>query len=235
MRNLPNALRINQQAVAAINTEISGIENAISQSNDPAEIATLLQQIAEQIPEIYRLRREGLQKQFDEGEITLSALQTGLAQLGIEESAALEQNSDAMLANALRINQHAAEAINTHIAGLEGRISSSNDPVEIATLLQQIAVQIPEIYRLRREALQRQFDANEITLSTLKTGLAQANIDESAALERNSDEQLANTLGVLNTDAQVINTEINSLSEQIRTSNDPAEIASRWLWTYKPR
>ena len=225
-QRLANTLLINQQAVEAINTEISGIENAISQSNDPAEIATLLQQIAIQIPEIYRLRRETLQSQYDEGEITLSALQTGLAELGIEESAAVARNSDAMLANALSINQLAAEAINTHIAGLEERISSSNDPVEIATLLQQVAQQIPEIYRLRREALQRQFDEGEITLSTLQTGLARANIDESAALERNSDQQLANTLGVLNTDAQIVNTEINSLSEQIRNSNDPAEIVS---------
>ena len=225
-QRLANTLVINQQAVEAINTEISGIENAISQSNDPAEIATLLQQIAIQIPEIYRLRREALQSQYDEGEITLSALQTGLAELGIEESAAVERNSDAMLANALSINQLAAEAINTHIAGLEERISSSNDPVEIATLLQQVAQQIPEIYRLRREALQRQFNEGEITLSALQTGLAQANIDASAALERNSDQQLANTLGVLNTDAQIVNTEINSLSEQIRNSNDPAEIVS---------
>ena len=223
---LANALSINQQAVAAINTEISALENAISQSNDPAEIATLLQQIAEQIPGIYTLRKEALQTQFDAGEITLSALQTGLGQLNIEESAALERNSDAMLANALSINQLAAEAINTHIAGLEERISSSNDPVEIATLLQQVAQQIPEIYRLRREALQRQFNEGEITLSALQTGLAQANIDASAALERNSDQQLANTLGVLNTDAQIVNTEINSLSEQIRNSNDPAEIVS---------
>ena len=223
---LANALLINQQAVEAINAEISGIENAISQSNDPAEIANLLQQIAVQIPEIYQLRRETLQSQYDEGEMTLSALQTGLAELGIEESAAVARNSDAMLANALSINQLAAEAINTHIAGLEERISSSNDPVEIATLLQQVAQQIPEIYRLRREALQRQFNEGEITLSALQTGLAQANIDASAALERNSDQQLANTLGVLNTDAQIVNTEINSLSEQIRNSNDPAEIVS---------
>ena len=224
---LANALLINQQAVEAINAEISGIENAISQSNDPAEIATLLQQIAIQIPEIYRLRREALQSQYDAGEITLSALQTGIAELGIEESAAVERNSDAMLANALSMNQLAAEAINTHIAGLEERISSSNDPVEIATLLQQVAQQIPEIYRLRRAALQRQVNEGEITLSALQTGLAQANIDESAALERNSDQQLANTLGVLNTDAQIVNTEINSLSEQIRNSNDPvSEIVS---------
>ena len=224
---LANALLINQQAVEAINAEISGIENAISQSNDPAEIANLLQQIAVQIPEIYQLRRETLQSQYDEGEMTLSALQTGLAELGIEESAAVERNSDAMLANALSMNQLAAEAINTHIAGLEERISSSNDPVEIATLLQQVAQQIPEIYRLRRAALQRQVNEGEITLSALQTGLAQANIDESAALERNSDQQLANTLGVLNTDAQIVNTEINSLSEQIRNSNDPvSEIVS---------
>ena len=224
---LANALLINQQAVEAINAEISGIENAISQSNDPVEIANLLQQIAVQIPEIYQLRRETLQSQYDEGEITLSALRTGLAELGIEESAAVERNSDAMLANALSINQLAAEAIHTHIAGLEERISSSNDPVEIATLLQQVAQQIPEIYRLRREALQRQFNEGEITLSALQTGLAQANIDASAALERNSDQQLANTLGVLNTDAQIVNTEINSLSEQIRNSNDPvSEIVS---------
>ena len=223
---LANALRINSEAAAAISADVSALENQIAQSNDPAEIAALLQQIAAQIPETYRLRREALQKQYDAGEITLSALQTGIAQLNIEESAALEQNSDAMLANALSTNQAAAEAINTHIAGLENRISQSNDPAEIASLLQQIATQIPEIYRLRREALQRQFDAGEITLQALNTGLAQANIDESAALEQNSDAQLANTLSVLSTNAQVVNNSITSLSEQIRNSTDPAEIAT---------
>ena len=223
---LANALRINSEAAAAISADVSALENQIAQSNDPAEIASLLTQIAAQIPETYRLRREALQKQYDAGEITLSALNTGLSQLNIEQSAALEQNSDAMLANALSINQQAAEAINTHIAGLENRISQSNDPAEIASLLQQIATQIPEIYRLRREALQRQFDAGEITRQALETGLAQANIDESAALEQNSDAQLANTLSVLSTNAQVVNNSITSLSEQIRNSTDPAEIAT---------
>ena len=49
---LANALRANQDAQNTINVEISALENAISQSNDPAEIATLLQQIAGQIPGI---------------------------------------------------------------------------------------------------------------------------------------------------------------------------------------
>ena len=224
-QQLANALLINQQAVTGINANIASLENAIAQSQDPAEIASLLGLIAAQIPEIYRLRREALQKQYDSGEITLSALTTGLTTLDTEQSAALERNSDAILANAFRINQEAGQAIRTHIAGLEGRIAQSNDPVEIITLLQQIAAQIPEIYRLRREALQKQFDEGEITKQALETGLAQANIDESAALERNSDQQLANTLGILNIDSQLVNNAISSFSEQIRNSTDPAEIA----------
>ena len=111
--------------------------------------------------------------------------------MGIEQSAALEQNSDAQLTNALRINQQATDAVATEIAALENTISQSNDPAEIANLLIQIATQIPEIYRLRREALQAQYDAGEITLSALNTSISQLNIDESAAVEQNSDAQLA--------------------------------------------
>ena len=147
---LAAALSANQDAQNTITVEISRLENAISTSNDPAEIATLLQLIAEQIPETYRLRREALQTQFDAGKLTQAALENGIAALGIEQSAALEQNSDQRLANTLLINQQAVAAINTHIAGIENAISQSNDPAEIATLLQQIAEQIPEIYRLRR-------------------------------------------------------------------------------------
>ena len=39
---LANALRANQDAQGTINVEISRVENVIAQSNDPAEIATLL-------------------------------------------------------------------------------------------------------------------------------------------------------------------------------------------------
>ena len=170
---LTNALRINQQATDAVATEIAALENTISQSNDPAEIANLLIQIATQIPEIYRLRREALQAQYDAGEITLSALNTSISQLNIDESAAVEQNSDAQLSNTLSSNQQAITTISVGVSALQNSISQSNDPAEIANLLIQIATQIPEIYRLRREALQAQYDAGEITLSALNTGIAQ--------------------------------------------------------------
>ena len=183
-------------------------------------------QIAEQIPETYRLRREALQKQFDAGKLTQAALDNGLAALDIEESAAIEQNSDAQLANALRTNQEAQGTINTQIAGLENAISQSNDPAEIATLLMQIAEQIPEIYRLRREALQKQFDAGEITLSTLNTGIAELNIDESAAIEQNSDAQLANALRANQEATTALSVGVSQLENAISQSNDPAEIAS---------
>ena len=225
-QQLANALSVNQQAIEGISTDISALENAIAQSNDPVEIASLLQQIAQQIPEIYRLRREGLQQQYDAGEITLDALNTGIANLNIDESAALEQNSDQQLANTLSVNQDNINEISTNIAELENRISQSNDPVEIASLLIEIGEQIPEIYRLRREALQAQYDANEITLDALNTGLAELNIEESAELERNSDRQLGIVLREHNANIRIINNQVNTLSEQIRNSEDPAEIAT---------
>ena len=222
---LANALRINEQATDAVATEIAALENAIAQSNDPAEIESLLQQIAEQIPEIYRLRRDALQAQYDAGEITLSALNTGIAQFNIDESAALEQNSDAQLANTLSSNQQAITTISVGVSALQNSISQSNDPAEIANLLIQIATQIPEIYRLRREALQAQYDAGEITLSALNSGIAELNIDESAAIEQNSDAQLATALSQHNTDIENINTATGVLQDQIRNSDDPANIA----------
>ena len=222
---LTNALRINQQATDAVATEIAALENTIGQSNDPAEIESLLQQIAEQIPEIYRLRRDALQAQYDAGEITLSALNTGIAQFNIDASAAVEQNSDAQLANTLSSNQQAITTISVGVSALQNSISQSNDPAEIANLLIQIATQIPEIYRLRRDALQAQYDAGEITLSALNTSISQLNIDESTALEQNSDAQLANALSQHNTDIENINTATGVLQDQIRSSDDPANIA----------
>ena len=58
-------------------------------------------EIAEQIPEIYRLRRNALSAQYAAGEITLQAINTGMANLNIEQAAAVERNADAQLANAL--------------------------------------------------------------------------------------------------------------------------------------
>ena len=222
---LTNALRINQQATDAVATEIAALENTIGQSNDPAEIESLLQQIAEQIPEIYRLRRDALQAQYDAGEITLSALNTGIAQFNIDASAAVEQNSDAQLANTLSSNQQAITTISVGVSALQNSISQSNDPAEIANLLIQIATQIPEIYRLRRDALQAQYDAGEITVAALNTSISQLNIDESTALEQNSDAQLANALSQHNTDIENINTATGVLQDQIRSSDDPANIA----------
>ena len=222
---LAAALQANQESIAAINTAIAGLDASISQSNDPAEIEQLLQQIAIQIPERYRLRREALQQQLDAGDITQAAFDTSLAQLGIEESAELERNSDAMLANALLINRQAIEAINVQVAGLENAISQSNDPAEIINLLQQIATQIPEIYRLRREAVSAQYAAGEITLDAFNTSLANLNIEQSAALEQNSDQQLANTLLINQQQTEVVSVAISELENRISQSNDPAEIA----------
>ena len=222
---LANALRLTQEAIAAINTAIAGFDATIAQSNDPDEIASLLEQIADQISEGFRLRREALQQQLDAGEITREALNTGIAQLNIEQSAAMEQNADAQLANALVINEQQIDAISVGISELESRIAQSNDPAEIQTLLSQIAGQIPEIYRLRRNALSQQYAAGEITLSAFNTSLANLNIEQSAALEQNSDAKLANTLRINQQQTEAVSSAISELENRISQSNDPAEIA----------
>ena len=120
-----------------------------------------------------RLRKEALQTQFDAGKLTQEGLENGIAALNIKESATIEQNSDAQLANALRINEQATDAVATEIAALENAIAQSNDPAEIAKpFTYRLPTQIPEIYRLRRDALQAQYDAGEITLSALNIGIA---------------------------------------------------------------
>ena len=191
--------RITQEAINIINTGITLLDNAVSQSNDPAEIADLLDQIAVQIPLAYDLRREALQQQHDAGEITIEALNNGIANLNIEQSAALERNSDQMLANALQVNQAQIDAISVGISDLDNQISQSNDPAEIARLLMQIAVQIPETYRLRRNALSAQYAAGEITLEQINTGMAQLNIEQSAELEQNSDRSTFKRLATQST------------------------------------
>ena len=56
------------------------------------------------------------QEQFAAGEITLQAFNTSIAQLNIEQSAAVEQNSDQQLANTLLINQQTTEAVSSAIS-----------------------------------------------------------------------------------------------------------------------
>ena len=190
---LAGVIQAINEDVQLINASITGIETQLDQASEPEEIAALLDQLPALIREKYRGLREALDEKYAADEISTDVYNASLTQLNSSESAELEQQSDAVLANALQINSEAVESISVGIRDLENRIAQSNDPTEIQTLLAQIAEQIPEIYSLRREALQAQYDAGEITKTALENGIAQLNIDESAALEQNSDQQLANT------------------------------------------
>ena len=182
MQILANTLRINQEAVVAINTEISALEQTISTSNDPAEIARLLMEIAKQIPETYRLRREALQAQYDAGEITLSALNTGLAQLNIAEAAEIERNSDAQLENLFSEHNADIALIANTVNIVSTSIRNSTDPEQISQLLVDLRAAIMEKYRLQREFLQAQLDAEEITIKQYEGRIGNLNIQESAQL-----------------------------------------------------
>ena len=184
-------MRINQEAQTAISTEISALEQAIATSNDPTEIVELLRQIASQISEKYRLKREALQAQFDANEITIGQLRDGLLQLDTAEAAEIERNSDAQLANALTDHNADIQLIANNINALSDDIRNSDDPAEIAQLLVDLRNAIMEKFRLQREFLQKRLDAEELTVKQYQGQLGSLDIQEGRQL--GSAESLAET------------------------------------------
>ena len=82
-----------------------------------------------------RSLREALDEKYAAEEISTDVYNASLTQLESSESADAERQSDAVLANTLRINQQAIDAISTEISALENTINQSNDPEEIQSLL----------------------------------------------------------------------------------------------------
>ena len=220
------ALQANQQAVEAINVAIANLENTVSQSNDPAEIASLLQQIAEQIPERYRLLREALQHQLAAGDITQSQFDTSIRELNTGESAALERNSDAMLANTIRMIDEGIGLINASITSIDTQIAQSNDPAEIAQLLSRVPDLIRQKYEMLRDALDARYNADEISVDVYNASLSELQSNESRDLEQHSDAVLANILRDINEDVQLIDSEISALQTQIDQLSEPTEIVA---------
>ena len=224
---LAAALQANQESVEVINTAITALENTISQSNDPAEIASLLQQIAQRIPERYRLRREALQRQLDANKITQTAFDTAIAQLNSDESAELERNSDAMLANTIRMINDGIGLINASILSVNTQIDQSNDPAEIAELLSRIPDLIQQKYQMLRDALDARYNAGEISVDAYNASLSELQSNESAELEQHSDAVLANTLRAIDEDVQRIDASISSIQTQIDGLSEPEAIVER--------
>ena len=121
------------------------------------------------------------------------------------------------------INEDVA-LINASITSVQTQVAQANDPEAIAALLDQLPELISEKYSRLREALDAEYSAGEITVDAYNASITELNTSEAAELERNSDEQLANTLQINQEAVEAIATSISGLENAIAQSNDPAEI-----------
>ena len=213
------------EGIEIINAAILSIETRIEQSNDPEEIARLLSQVPDLIRQKYEMLRKALEARFGAGEITESVFNASLSELQSNEAREVERHSDNVLANTLRIIDEDAQLINASITALQTQIDASNDPAEIARLLDQVPALITEKYRLLRQALDEKYVAGEVSVDVYNASLKAINNSQASETERHSDAVLANTLSVIDDDVALIDASIESLQFSISQSDDPEAIA----------
>ena len=225
VKALTEVLARNQEQINVINVGIAALDQAIGQSNDPAEIASLLQQIAERIPEKYRLLREALQVKLDAEDIEKAEYDAALKQLGIDETAELDRNAAAMLTNTLQKINVDVEGIAASISQIGTQISQTSEPDEIISLLAQLPSLIRDKYQRLRDALDTRYAAEEINVDVYNTSLKELEQSESAELEQQSDAVLAQTLGSIDDDVSLIDANIAALQLTVENTDDPEQVA----------
>ena len=222
---LANTLRAINDDVQLIDASITSIQTQIDQLGEPEAIAELLDEVPALIAEKYQRLRDALSERYYAGEITANVYSASISELASRESADLESQSDAVLANTLRAINDDVELINASISGIETQIDQSNDPETIAGLLNQIPSLITEKYRKLREALDAKYAASEISTDVYSASLTALATSESAEIEQHSDDVLANTLSEIDDDVALIDAEIGALQLAVNQSDDPEAVA----------
>ena len=189
--SLANVIEKINADVAVINASITSIETQISQASEPAEIAALLEQIPALIETKYQRLRDALDARFNAGEISVDVYNASLSELDSGESAELEANSDALLANVVRMIDEDIGLIDASITDIETQIAGLSDPEAIAELLSQIPGLITEKYTRLREALDAKYAAGELSVDVYNASLSLLSSGESGEMEQQSDAVLA--------------------------------------------
>ena len=108
--------------------------------------------------------------------------QQALQGLQLGRQVAIKGIDNESLGNTLNQINTGADLISNEIDALSTQIRDSDDPQEIADLAVDLREAIMERYRLQREVLQKQLDAEEITIDQYNAELGSINRAESTAL-----------------------------------------------------
>ena len=222
---LANTLRSINEDVQLIDTEISSIQTQIDGLSEPEVIVERLNQLPALISEKYQKLREALDARYAAGEISVDVYNASLQQLATNESAEIEQHSDAVLSNTLRAIDEDVALIDAEISSIQTQIDGITEPDQIVALLGQLPGLITEKYRLLRDALDERYAADEISTDVYTASQQQLASSEAAETERHSDAVLAQTLADIDDDVELIDANIGALQLAVENSDDPEAIA----------
>ena len=223
---LANTFRAINEDVQLIDASIQSIQTQIQQLSEPEAIAALLNQLPALIAEKYRGLRESLDEKYAAGEVSTDVYNASLTQLNSSESAELEQQSDAVLANALSEIDDDVALIDAEIGALQLAVSNSDDPEAIAGILDAIKILVADKYKRLRERLDEVYAAEEISTDAYNAALLGLSTAESRALA-DIDTQALNSISAEAQDrVNFINGAIENLRQSLQLTDDPAGIQS---------
>ena len=169
-----------QKQVQFIEGAIDNLRLSLQLTNDPAEI----QQILDAIKVLVGVRFDVLIEELKALESTLDPAQFQQALTGLElgRQVAIKGIDSEGLGNTINQINTGADLISNAIDDLSNQIRNSDDPAEIQSLVVDLRESIGERYRLQREVLQKQLDAEELTIDQYNAQLGSINRAESTAL-----------------------------------------------------
>ena len=188
-----------QKQVQFIEGAIDNLRLSLQLTNDPQEI----QQILDAIKILVGARFDVLIEELNAIKDSLdpAEFQQALEGLELGKQVAIRGVDREALGNTIsQINTDEA-LISNAIDDLSDRIRNSDDPAEIQSLVVDLRTAIQERFRLQREVLEKQLDAEELTIDQYSAELGSINRAESTALigaNRLASDEISDLRGTAN-------------------------------------
>ena len=211
---LANTLRIIDEDAQRLNASMTALETQIDQSNDPAAIARLLDQVPALITEKYRLLRKALDEKYVAGEMSVDVYNTSLTAIHNSKASETERHADAVLANTFSAIEDDVALIDANIEALQFSVEHSDDPQAIAGFLEALRILIADKYSRLRERLDERLAAAEISQTAFDAAILGLTTAENRA-RAGIDTQALNAISA---EAQAQVTFINGSIENLRLS-----------------
>ena len=222
---LANVVRGIDEDIGLIDASLTDIETQIVGLSDPEAIAELLSQIPGLLTEKYQLLRDALDAKYGEtGEISVDVYNASLSIINSREASDIERQSDAVLAQTLGAIDDDVDLIDANIGALQLAVENTDDPEQVAGLLDAIKLLVMDKYTRLRERLGELLEAEEISQTTFdaaSTALGTAESRELAGIDAQGLNEISEAA-----QAQVsfINGAISNLRTTLELTDDSAEV-----------